>query len=160
MLQHHQPEVLVGAVNRTTDLALLDSQTTRATAAVGMAVNTPKPAVGFGVYDRRGTNGIIIDCRNETYIHTQLRIRSVKQESCSRLDAREWWNGLNAGANHPIGFLVSSEFVTKNIDLPLERSHPVSQTRCRALSFGISVFRKLSFGDCLGFFGAEIEKDD
>ena len=63
-----------------------------------MAVNTPKPPVGFGVYDR--TNGIIIGCRDETY----LRIRSVKQESRSLLDAREWWNGLNAGANRPIGF--------------------------------------------------------
>jgi hypothetical protein len=49
--------------------------------------------VGFGIYDRKGTGCILIGCRDETY----LRIRSVKQENRTLLDAREWWNGLDAG---------------------------------------------------------------
>lgn len=99
MLQLHQPEVLSlprGPVNRTTDPLPLGQQTT--TAAADMTENTPKPPVGFGIYDRKGTNSFIVGCRDETY----LRIRSVKQENRALLDAREWWNGLNAGPNRPI----------------------------------------------------------
>ena len=86
LLQLHQPAVLPLPVNRTTDPL-----------SSGLQITTAKPPVGFGTYDRKGTGCLIIGCRDETY----LRIRSVKQENRALLDAREWWNGLNAG-DHPI----------------------------------------------------------
>jgi len=85
LLQLHQPAALSlgdGPVNRATDP--LSAETT---------AKTPTPPVGFGTYDRKGTKCLIIGCRDQTY----LRIRSVKQESRALLEAREWWNGLNAG---------------------------------------------------------------
>ena len=99
LLQLHQPEALSlrsGPVNRTTDPLRSGLRETITTAEA--TANSPKPPVGFGIYDRKGTNSFIIGCRDETY----LRIRSVRQENRALLDAREWWNGLNAGPNHPI----------------------------------------------------------
>jgi len=90
LLQLHQPAVLSlrgGPVNRTTDP--LSSSTTRAK----LTAKTPTPPVGFGIYDSRRTGCLIVGCRDETY----LGIRSVKQENRALLEAREWWNGLNAG---------------------------------------------------------------
>ena len=92
LLQLHQPEVLasheVGAVDRNTDPLRSGPQATEA----------PRPPVGFGIYDRKGTKDLIVGCRDETY----LRIRSVKQENRTLLGVGEWWNGVSAGANRPI----------------------------------------------------------
>lgn len=99
LLQLHKPEVLFfgsGPADRIIDPLPPGVRTTRATAE--MTANIPRPPVGFGIYDRKGTNSFIIGCRDETY----LRIRSVKEVNRALLDAREWWNGLNAGSNRPI----------------------------------------------------------
>ena len=92
LLQLHQPALLVlgdGPVNRTTDPLSSATQLTRAETTA----KTPDPPVGFGIYDRKGTGCLVIGCRGETY----LGIRSIKQENRALLEAREWWNGLNAG---------------------------------------------------------------
>lgn len=101
LLQLHQPEVLSvrsGPVNRNTDPLPSGQQTTRTTETAEMTAKTQRPPVGFGIYDRKGTDSLIIGCRDETY----LRIRSVKQENRALLNAQAWWNGLNAGTNRPI----------------------------------------------------------
>ena len=98
LLQLHEPEVLSlpdGPVDRTMDPPPSGLQTRGTEMTAEMTANTPTPPVGFGIYDRKGTNSLIIGCRGETY----LRIRSVKQQNRALLNAREWWNGLNAGAN-------------------------------------------------------------
>lgn len=100
LLQLHQPEVFSlpsGPVDRATDPLASGLRATGTTTTT--TDRLLKPPVGFGIYDRKGTNGFIIGCRDETY----LRIRSVKQENRALLDAHEWWNGLNAGSyNRPI----------------------------------------------------------
>jgi len=97
LLQLHQPAAvpLRSSVNRDMDPPSSGLRTTKTGAET--AEDTSKPPVGFGIFDRKRTNCLIIGCRDETY----LRIRSVQQENRALLDVHEWWNGLGA-CNRPI----------------------------------------------------------